>query len=431
MTRSLWRPSAWIGSLLVLVPAVLVGMVVVLNQRDEPDRQSAKPDSAEPTLQQVERGAYLARVGNCRSCHTQSGGAEYAGGKGIATPFGVVYGGNLTPDSKTGIGDWNADQFWLALHNGRSRDGRLLYPVFPYPQFTRITRADSDALFAFLRTVPAVEQANRAHALRWPYSAQAALAVWRALFFRPAAYVPRADRSEQWNRGAYLVQGLGHCAACHSPRNAVGALAAAEPLSGGDMPEQGWYAPSLLDTGEAGVADGLAADSVDLLKTGVSTHAVASGPMAEVVFASTQYWSDADLRATATYLQDLRRTPASEEMVPPVSPQVMQRGAGLYKHQCAQCHGEQGQGAPGVYPALAANRAVTMGPATNLIQVLVRGSFAPVTAGNPRPYGMPPFGHTLNNRELADVLSYIRQAWGNRAPEVSELEVLRARDSRH
>ncbi len=431
MTRSLWRHSAWIGSLLVLVSAVLVVMVVVLNQRDEPDMHATVPDSAEPTMQQVERGAYLARVGNCRSCHTQPGGAEYAGGKGIATPFGVVYGGNLTPDNKTGIGGWNADQFWRALHNGRSGDGRLLYPVFPYPQFTRITRADSDALFAFLRTVPAVEQANRPHALRWPYSSQVALAVWRALFFQPVPFVPQADQSAQWNRGAYLVQGLGHCAACHSPRNALGALAAAEPLSGGDMPEQGWYAPSLLDTGEAGVAGGPAADSVDLLKTGVSTHAVASGPMAEVVFASTQYWSDVDLRATATYLQDLPPTPVAEMEGAPVNPQVAQRGAGLYKHQCAQCHGEQGQGAPGVYPALAANRAVTMGHATNLIQVLVRGGFAPATAGNPRPYGMPPFGHTLNNRELADVLSYIRQAWGNKATEVSELEILRARDSRH
>ncbi len=431
MTRSLRCRSAWISSLLVLVLALLAGMVLVLNQRDEPELQAATPDSAEPTLQQVERGAYLARVGNCRSCHTQPGGAEYAGGKGIATPFGVVYGGNLTPDTKTGIGGWNANQFWRALHNGRSGDGRLLYPVFPYLQFTRITREDSDALFAFLRTVPAVEQANRAHALRWPYSAQAALSVWRALFFRPTPFVPRADRSVQWNRGAYLVQGLGHCAACHSPRNALGALAAAEPLSGGNMPAQAWYAPSLLDTGEAGVADGPAANSVDLLKTGVSTHAVASGPMAEVVFASTQYWSDADLRATAIYLQDLPRTPVSEKNVAPVNAQVMQRGAGLYEHHCAQCHGEQGQGAPGVYPALAANRAVTMSPATNLIQVLVRGGFAPVTAGNPRPYGMPPFGHTLNNRELADVLSYIRQAWGNRAPEVSELEILRARDSRH
>lgn len=431
MTRSLWRPSAWIGSLLVLVTAVLVGMVVELNLRDDPDRQSAKSDSAEPTPQQVERGAYLARVGNCRSCHTQPGGAEYAGGKGIATPFGVVYGGNLTPDSKTGIGGWNANQFWTALHNGRSRDGRWLYPVFPYPQFTRITRADSDALFAFLRTVPAVEQANRAHALRWPYSSQAALAVWRALFFQPAPFVPQADQSAQWNRGAYLVQGPGHCAACHSPRNALGALAATEPLSGGAMPAQAWYAPSLLDAREAGVAAGSIADSVDLLKTGVSTHAVASGPMAEVVFSSTQYWSDADLRATATYLQDLPPTPVAEMEGAPVNPQVAQRGAGLYKHQCAQCHGEQGQGAPGVYPALAANRAVAMGPATNLIQVLVRGGFAPVTAGNPRPYGMPPFGHILNNRELADVLSYIRQAWGNRATEVSELEVLRARDSRH
>lgn len=426
MNRSRPRTWAWALAIAALTVAALGGALVALNTRDEPDMAQAPADPAPASLQ-IQRGAYLARAGNCQSCHTQAGGAAYAGGRGIDTPFGVVYAGNLTPAPQTGLGNWNATQFWRALHNGRSRDGHLLYPAFPYPQFTLVTREDSDALFAYLRSLPPVEQPKTPHALRFPFSTQAALAVWRALFFTPARYQALAEKSEVWNRGRYLVQGLGHCAACHSPRNALGATSAAAQFSGGAMPAQKWYAPSLRSRDEAGVAEWADADIVDLLQGGVAHAGTVTGPMAEVVFGSTQYLSDSDLGAMATYLKDLPqvRTPAAT--VPPANTQVVQRGAKIYEHHCASCHGEQGQGAAGIYPALAANRAVTMPAPDNLVRVVVSGGFAPVTAKNPRPYGMPPFGQALNNRDLADVLTFIRQAWGNRAPEVSELEVLQAK----
>jgi mono/diheme cytochrome c family protein len=390
-------------------------------QADEP---VAVPVSIREPEGLVARGAYLARLGNCQSCHTRPGGALYEGGRAIATPFGDVVAGNLTPDMATGIGSWSADDFWLALHEGRSRDGRLLYPAFPYPQFTRISRTDADALFAYLRSLPAVNQPNRAHALRFPYNTQAALAVWRVLFFTPQTHQDRSDRSPAWNRGAYLVQGLGHCAACHAPRNALGAVVAGEPLSGAWMPALDWYAPSLLPTGA--VTPQVPA-TVSLLQTGMTLHGVAGGPMAEVVLGSTQYLTPDDAQAVATYLQALPAAPVADRAVERANSAVLARGAKLYERHCADCHGAQGQGAARAYPALAGGRAVTLAQPANAIQTVLHGGFAPATTGQARPYGMPPFGHVLSNREVADVLSYVRQAWGNRAAEVTELEVLRAR----
>ena len=259
------------------------------------------------TPEQVSRGAYLARAGNCAACHTDRGGAAFAGGKAIATPFGTVFASNLTPDARTGIGAWSAAQFWRAMHNGRSADGRLLYPAFPYPNFTEITRADADALFAFLRSQVPAGQVNRPHALRFPYNLQASLAVWRALFFSPGVYEPVVERSVQWNRGAYLVRSLGHCAACHSPRNAFGATRDSLELSGGLIPLQNWYAPSLASSAEAGVADWSSADVAALLKTGLAPRGAALGPMAEVVFRSTQYLADADIAAMTEFLKSLPR----------------------------------------------------------------------------------------------------------------------------
>ncbi len=410
----------------VAVLVLLACALVALNLRDEPD-VGAAVDAVPATAAQVQRGAYLARAGNCAGCHTLPGGAPYAGGLGIATPFGTVYAGNLTPDAATGIGGWNAAHFWRALHNGRSKDGHLLYPAFPYPHFTRTTREDADALFAYLRTVPAVAQPSPAHALRFPYSTQAALAVWRALFFTPANYQPQPDQSAAWNRGDYLVNGLGHCAACHSPRNALGASSLASEFNGGVLPAQKWYAPSLRAPQEAGVAGWAQSDVVALLRNGVVGNATVTGPMAAVVYGSTQYLSDDDLAAMASYLQALPQTPPPAVAPAPAGTAVLRRGDKLYAQHCAACHGEQGQGAVGAYPALAGNRAVTLGNTTNLVRMLVGGGFAPATHGNPRPYGMPPLGQRLNNREMADVLSFIRQSWGNQAPEVPELDVLQAR----
>ena len=410
---------------LVALAALLVALAAVgwLNLRDE-DPIAVALDEPAATPEQRSRGAYLARAGNCSACHTDRGGSPYAGGKGIPTPFGTVYASNLTPDRKTGIGSWSAAHFWRAMHNGRSKDGRLLYPAFPYPSFTLITREDSDALYAFLRSQPPVQQPNRPHALRFPYDTQAALALWRALFFSPQRFDPQPQQPAPWNRGAYLVRGLGHCDACHAPRNIFGATRSALELSGGLIAMQNWYAPSLADGGEAGVADWPIDDVVQLLRSGTSRRGTVMGPMAEVVYRSTQHLSDDDLRAMAVYLRSLPHRAPTSPASKQATPEQLELGQRLYAQQCARCHGERGQGS-GPYPALAGHRTVTMGPHTNLVRVIVSGGFPPTTAGNPRPYGMPSLA--LDDDEIAAIASYVRSAWGHAAPAVSAADVRRVR----
>ncbi len=398
-----------------------------------PADDSGPPASASAPLapaEQVARGAYLAKAGDCMACHTARGGAAYAGGRVLDTPFGALLSPNLTSDRATGIGDWSADDFWRALHNGKSRDGRLLYPAFPYPSYTKVKREDADALYAFFRSLPAVKQANRPHRLRFPYNQQIALAAWRALYFRPAVYRELSGQSVAWNRGAYLVEGLGHCAACHSGRNSFGASEGG--LSGGLIPVLGWYAPALNADTEAGLGDWDARHIAALLKTGVSPRATVFGPMAEVVEQSLQHLSDSDIGAMALYLKSLSAAEERPEAAPAPdnSPQAQARlasGAKLYEQHCVACHGGDGRGKPPAYPALAGNRALTMRQAVNPIRIVLHGGFAPGTAGNPRPYGMPAFGPLLNDEEVAALVSYLRASWGNRAPAVSALEVNRYR----
>lgn len=391
-----------------------------------PAPASPAPPAANPL---VARGAYLARAGNCLACHTTQGGAPGAGGRGIATPFGTIFAGNITPDAATGIGSWTTADFWQALHHGRSKDGRRLYPAFPYTSFTQVTRADADALHAYLMSLPPVARANTPHTLRWPYSTQAALAVWRALYFSPGAFNADARQSAEWNRGAYLVRGLGHCAACHTTRNALGATDDKLDLAGGLIPSQNWYAPSLASPAEAGVADWPLADITQLLKTGTSPRASVLGPMAEVVQHSTQHLSDADLLAMATYLKALPPATVAAKAPPGVEAGIASRGAKLYEQQCVQCHGARGEGVTGAYPALAGNRAVTMASTANLVQIVLNGGFAPATAGNPQPFGMPPYVLVFSDADTAAVLSHIRNAWGNRAAPVTELDVSRQRSA--
>lgn len=376
----------------------------------------------------IERGAYLARAGNCRACHTVAGGAAFAGGVRIDTPFGAVVAPNITPDLRTGIGPWSAADFWRALHHGRGKNGRLLNPAFPYPSFTYVTREDSDALYAYLRSVPAVERPNDPSALRFPFNTQAALALWRALYFRPGELRPQPGQSTEWNRGRYLVLGLGHCSACHSERDALGGIHAEAEFAGGLMPDSKWYAPSLSSPGEAGVQAWPRNRVARLLKVGAADGATASGPMAEVVYASTQHLDDADLEAIASYLawipaRDTERHDENQR----ASSDVMLRGGNVYSTHCAACHGKQGKGIDGIYPALAGNRAVTLARPNNLVQIIRHGGFAPTTAGNPRPFGMPPLGQVLDDDEIAAVSTFIRQSWGNSANPVTPLQVLHVR----
>ncbi|MBV8125861.1 MAG: cytochrome c [Paucibacter sp.] len=405
---------------------VLAALVAWLNVRGETPLEPGTASPA-PSAVLIERGAYLARAGNCVACHTATGGALFAGGRAIDTPFGAVIAPNITPDLATGIGAWSAGDFWRALHNGRSRDGRLLYPAFPYPSFTYVTRADSDALYAYLRSVPPVVRANDANKLRFPFSTQAALALWRALYFRPGAFAPQTGERAAWNRGKYLVQALGHCAACHSARGALGGISHNAEFAGGLMPDASWYAPSLASPSEAGLQGWPRAQVVRLLGSGISEHATVSGPMAEVVYTSTQYLTPADLDAMAEYLDALPRREPEREDVELASGSVLASGGKLYAHHCAECHGDHGQGVAGAYPALAGNRVVTLASPNNLVQMIRHGGFAPATAGNPRPYGMPPYGQALDEDAIAALSTFVRQSWGNSASPVTPLQVLQTR----
>ena len=403
---------------------VLVGLLVVwMNLRGEAPLDSGASMKVEANPELIAQGAYLARAGNCMGCHSAPGQAKYAGGHGVETPFGTVFAPNITPDPKTGIGDWSAAEFWRAMHHGRSKDGRLLYPAFPYPSYTNVTREDSDALFAYLRTVQPVEQANRAHDLPFPYNTQAALAVWRALFFSAGALQPDAQKSDEWNRGRYLVEGLTHCAACHSSRNFLGATRLNAEFAGGLMPDEAWYAPSLASPNEAGLQRWPRDQAVKLLKSGVSAHASVSGPMADVVFNSTQYLTVQDLTAMVEYLANIRERENDTSKAPQAASEALGRGAKVYEQQCESCHGNKGQGVPDIYPALAGNRAVLLEHPNNLVQIIRKGGFLPTTAGNPQPFGMPPFGQVLSDEDIAAVTTFIRQAWGNAAPGVSTLDV--------
>lgn len=427
------RKIGWCILGLLLTTFVIALIWLALANRN-PDINQASIAPTDPAAQIIQ-GAYLARVGNCMSCHTARGGEPYAGGRTVPTPFGTIYTSNLTPDAETGIGKWNNDDFWLAMHDGKSKDGSLLYPAFPYTNYTKVTRADTDAIFAYLQTLPAVKQKNIAPDLRFPYDTRALLYIWRALYFRPGQYANNNQQSVEWNRGAYLAQGLGHCSACHSPRDILGGTGLKAELGGGMIPVLNWYAPPLNGDKQTGLGHWDTAHLAAFLKTGVAPHRSVSGPMAEVVANSLQYLSDADVQALTGYLLSLPQQIAApkaptEKLLPEDKKAMISAGAKLYENQCASCHQTSGLGVPSIYPALAENPAITSPIASNAIRMVLHGGYAPSTVGNPRPYGMPPFGQSMSDEEVAAVLTYIRNAWGNQGNAVSSNEVNHYR-SRH
>ncbi|TCS34777.1 mono/diheme cytochrome c family protein [Paucimonas lemoignei] len=418
--------------LLIIVAAVILIPLAIIGYQlaHDPGSEQRSVASADPN-QQVARGEYLARAGNCMGCHTARGGESYAGGRQIATPFGNIYTSNITPDKETGIGSWTADDFWRAIHNGKSKDGKFLYPAFPYPNYTKVSRNDADAMFAYLRTVAPVKQANKDHELRFPYNQRVLLAFWRTLYFTPGEFEAQANQSTEWNRGAYLVQGLGHCAACHTSRNALGGTTAEGDLAGGMIPMQNWYASSLTSGKETGLGEWSEQEIASLLKTGVSHRGAVFGPMAEVVASSLQHLSDSDIQSMSIYLKSLPERDAGIETgrmkITGDVEAVLKQGAAIYENHCVNCHQANGKGMPPAYPPLAANRSLSASAATNTIRMILNGGYPPSTGGNPRPYGMPPFSMTLSDQEIAAVASYIRMSWGNKGSLVSSVEVGRFR----
>jgi mono/diheme cytochrome c family protein len=297
----------------------------------------------------------------------------------------------------------------------------------PFASYTKVTREDSDAIFAYLRSVPPVELQNRPHELRFPYNNRNLLIGWRTLYFQEGEYQPDKTKSVEWNRGAYLVQGLGHCSMCHTPINALGGSSEAKAFQGGLIPMQNWYAPSLTSNREAGLGDWDIKDIVDLLQVGISHRGVVYGPMAEVTYNSLQHLNDADIRAMSVYLKGL---PDRETSVPgpnrlpntPEAVQVFSEGRRVYEAKCAVCHGAEGRGMPPHYPPLANNQSIEMESAVNPIRMVLNGGYPPGTKKNPMPYGMPPFAQELSDVEVAAVVTYIRTAWGNHGSPVTARE---------
>jgi mono/diheme cytochrome c family protein len=389
---------------------------------------NAAPAGAQgATYSTIERGRYLVNAGDCASCHTNPGGRPYAGGLAVATPFGTIFSSNITPDPTTGIGNWSEQDFYKAMHDGIRRDGKHLYPAFPYPWFTKISVADVRAIKAFLDTLTPVRQENKPTELHWPLNQREVMAGWNELYFRDGTFKPDPKKSEQWNRGAYLVEGLGHCGACHTATNVLGASKTGEKLKGGDFGEH-WYAPSLTSNLRDGLGGWSPAEIVEFLKTGANGKSAAAGPMAEVIKNSTQYLGDADLNAIAAYLKDF-----SGESAKPITEtseigkQALSRGEALYFDNCTGCHMENGEGLAQAFPSLKGSSAVQAKIPDTVIHVVLAGAKIAATPGKPTGLAMPAFDWKLEDKDVADLVNYIRNAWGNHASVTSADAVSKVR----
>lgn len=376
-----------------------------------------------PNAEQLRRGQALIIAGDCMSCHLRDGGQPFAGGFGLNTPFGLIYSANITSDRQSGIGDWTSEQFYRAMHDGVGRHGENLYPAFPYPWFNGASRADDDAILAYLKTTPAVSDTPPANRLPFPLNIRFLVKGWNLLFFRPAALVADPGQSEEWNRGAYIVNGFGHCGACHTPKNFLGADKAGQALQGGDL--DNWVAPDLTANARTGLGGWSVDDITEYLKTGRNARAGAGGSMAEVVSYSTSLMSDQDRHAIAVYLKS---RPASPDPAPsPLDAGAMKRGAAIYSDACASCHLENGVGQPRFFPPLGRDAMLQQADPTGLEHLILAGGRVGATSDRPSPLAMPSFAWKLTDDQIADVSTYIRNSWGNQAAPVS---ASKARDVR-
>lgn len=400
---------SWLG-MAVLRQGGLQALQVPVEPRVEPAR--------DPIL--IERGRQLALLGNCAGCHTRRGGAPWAGGRAFDTDYGTVYSSNLTPSRRHGLGDWSLAEFRHAMRHGVSRNGALS-PAFPFASFAHLEHDEVEALFVFLASLPAVDEAPPQHRLEFPANLPGAMLGWRLLHHRPARLPSAAQQDVQWHRGRALVEGIGHCAICHGRRGNHAAIDAGAGLAG--QRHGGWYAPALDGVQLARYdVDSLAA----YLREGRSEVAAALGPMADVVYGNLRHLDAADAEAMARYLLSL---PPANRLPPRPRPQAgeahFERGAKLYGQHCADCHGEDGLGLDGASVPLARSTAVLAADPVNAINAVLLGGGAPSTAGNPRPAIMPPFAQHLDADEIAAVVSYLRRRFGNDRYGVSA-EMVRA-----
>jgi mono/diheme cytochrome c family protein len=395
---------------------LLVGTAAVRAQN--PDKQS---------FEVIEHGRYMAIAGDCTACHTAKGGQPFAGGGALETPFGILLSPNITPDVATGIGGWTDDQFVDAVRNGIGHGGIHLYPAMPYTYYTKLTRDDVIAIRAYLDTVQPVRNLVQANQLPFPFNQRETMVGWNALYFTPGEFKPDPGKSAEWNRGAYLVEGAEHCGLCHTPKNAMGGDENSQAMQGSAL--QSWYAPNTTGNRRVGIGDWTVDDIVLYLKTGRNRYDIASGPMADMVTHSTSHLTDADLRAIAVYLKDL--PPGGGVLPQPVAAQdpAMQRGEAIYNERCAACHTVAGEGIVGLFPRLNGAPLAQQSQATSLIRVVLEGSRAVATDSAPTGPAMPSFAWQLSDADVAAVVTYIRNAWGNAAPAVSASEVANMRQT--
>ena len=388
----------------------------------------------------VARGAYLAKAGDCIACHTAPNGKPSAGGPKMSTPLGAVYATNITPDPNTGIGLYSEADFSRALRAGVAKDGHNLYPAMPYPSYAKVADEDVKALYAyFLRGVAPVRQSNRASDIPWPLNMRWPLKLWNLVFLDTTPYQTKLSRNAAWNRGAYLVQGLGHCGSCHTPRGVAFQEKSLDErgstfLSGSLL--DNWFASNLTGDGNTGLGRWSEADLSQFLKTGASRHATAFGSMSDVINHSTQWLADDDLAAMSRYLKSLppaggngnppyRYAPAATQSA--LSRPAANSGTKLYATYCMHCHGTDGNAYAPLLAPLAGNPNVLETNPTSLINVTLNGTADLVINGLPAAYPMPSFANVLTDRQVADVLTFVRTGWNNAAGNVTESDVAKLR----
>ena len=377
-------------------------------------------------FKQIERGRYLTIAGDCAACHTLPGsGYDFAGGRAIETPFGQILTPNITPDPETGIGAWTDEEFVNALTKGTGRDGTRLYPVMPYTYYTKLRRDDALAIRAYLNTVPAVRNPVNPNQLPFPFNIRASLIGWNTFFFTPGTFHPNPNKSAEWNRGAYLAEGLTHCGMCHTPKNFLGGDKTDESLRGYVL--QGWLAPDITTNSRQGLGDWSVEETATYLKTGHNSTSAATGLMSEMVTRSTSHMTDADLKAIAIYLKDRPSQNENQAAADKPDQTVMRIGAAIYADECAGCHAANGKGTSGLFPSLNGSPTVQQTDPTTLLHVVLRGARSAATDMAPTGAAMPQFDWILNDDQVAAVLTYIRNAWGNAAPVVSAGEVSKSR----
>ncbi|MGI9404114.1 MAG: c-type cytochrome [Hyphomicrobium sp.] len=380
---------------------VLVGSIVA----------NAIDAKADPDKSLVEHGRYVALAADCMPCHTASPDNKFAGGLGINTPFGTIYSPNITPDPETGIGKWTFDNFKNAVHNGIRADGAYLYPAMPYTHFTKIEEADLKALWAYLRSLPPIKKARKENGLSFPFSIRSMMFFWRVLFFDEGFYQTDKTKSAGWNRGAYLVEALAHCGACHTPRNLMGATIPSERFEGSHIDT--WFAPNITPEALKKINKWDKADLIDFLKKGATSDSTTLGPMQVVVHDSLSKLKESDIADIATFMFD-DDAGKGEKLRPPkvakLAPKVEARAKKLFDSHCAVCHQKTGKGMTGRVPPLAGNPTVVAAQPYNILSAVLQG----VPARNGL-LAMPSFASTLTDQDIADIANYVRTSWGNEA----------------